>query len=164
MDALGSSGTASPGKEQLERLDGELARLIADARRRSARSQRLKGFWQATDVTLGLATAILAAVAGAAGLASTAGRVPAAILALTAAALSAATKFLNSGGRCDKNRKYRTAWEALDRDACFAQATQDYPGAESSYDALRRLLNRRVAIMEMDHDSVPPNALGRPGP
>jgi hypothetical protein len=69
-----------------------------------------------------------------------------------------------SSGRCDKNRKYRTAWEALDRDACFAQATEGYPGAESLYDAVRKLLDRRIAIMEMDHDSVPPNALGRPAP
>jgi hypothetical protein len=42
-------------------------------------------FWQAIDVVFGLLAATLAAVAGAAGLASTAGRVPAAILALCAA-------------------------------------------------------------------------------
>jgi hypothetical protein len=36
--------------------------------------------------------------------------------------------------RCDKNR---TAWEALGRDAGFAQATQGYPGADSLYDAVR---------------------------
>jgi hypothetical protein len=150
-----------PSDEHPDALREQLGRLVAKAEHRSKRTGRWARFWQVTDITLGLATAVLAAIAGATGLASTAGRVPAAILALIAAGLTAASRFLESSQRYERNRKRRNALQALERDAQFAEASQGWPGAESLYDALRRLNDRWTVIMNMDHDPVPADALGQ---
>lgn len=101
------------------------------------------------DVALGSAAAVLAAVAGATGLASTAGRVPAAIMALTAAALTAAARFLRCNERHEMNWRRVSAWQALARDASFARASEGYPGASTLYDTIQTVLARRIAIMEI---------------
>lgn len=94
--------TQSASEEQLSRLRHELSELTSDAFKRGARCEFWAVAWQVTDLLLGVSTAVLAAIAGATGLASTAGRIPAAIMALTAAALGAATRFLHSSERYDK--------------------------------------------------------------
>jgi hypothetical protein len=151
----------APAEEHPNALSDQLGRLAANAESQSKKTGRWARFWQVTDITLGLATAVLAAIAGATGLASAAGRVPAAILALVAAGLTAASKFLESRERYERNRKRRNALQALERDARFADASQGCPGAESLRDALRSLNDRWTAIMNMDHDPVPANALGQ---
>lgn len=57
-------------------------------------TQKLAKRWERVTLALGLPTAILSAVAGAVGLLSESGRIPAAITALVAAALVAAGTFL----------------------------------------------------------------------
>jgi hypothetical protein len=149
----------STSEEQLRRLRSELAALTSDAFERSGKCQFWALLWQVTDLVVGLTTAILAAVAGATGLASTAGRIPAAIMALAAAALAAATRFLRSSERYERNWRRRVAWQHLGYEARFASAADGYPGAQNLYDSIQDLLKRRVAIMEMDHLPLPPEVV-----
>jgi len=78
---------------------------------------------------LGLPAAVLATVAGATGLASTAGRVAAAIIALVAAGLTTAATFLNSDNNQRRNIVMSAAWSELADDArlhnlSYIQATE----------------------------------------
>jgi hypothetical protein len=66
---------------------------------------------------VGLPAAILAAVAGATALASTAGRVPAGIIALVSAGLSAAATFLDSATRQTSLENLAAGWQVLANDA-----------------------------------------------
>src|SRR6266536_2198905 len=83
----------SPGPSR-DDLRQPLESLAERVNEEAQRSRLVAGRWSATHLALGLPTAVLAAAAGATALASAAGRVPAAILALTAAAFSAASTFL----------------------------------------------------------------------
>jgi len=103
----------------------------------------------------------LAAIAGAAALASVAGRIPAAILTLSAAGLAAGNQFLGSGVRYERNRKRRNAWKALELDACLEKAKLEEPPRRRLEEVMRPLLDRRAAIDDMDHEPVPLIALGR---
>jgi hypothetical protein len=58
--------------------------------------------WSRVSLVIGLPAAILAAVAGVTALASTAGRIPAGILAIASAGLGSAAAFLDSQGRQEK--------------------------------------------------------------
>ncbi len=137
------------------RLRDELVELTSDAVRQSAKYQWRANAWLATDVVVGLSTAILTAVAGVTGLASTAGRIPAAIMALGAVALTAAVRFLQSNERYEKNRRRCIAWQVLERDARFAIASDGHPKAPNLFDVLQDLLKRRAVIMEMYHTPLP---------
>jgi hypothetical protein len=118
--------------------------------------------WQGVDIIFGLLAATLAAIAGAAGLASTAGRVPAAILALCAAGFVAANQFLGSGQRFERNRRRRNAWEVLELDARVERAKLSEPSARNIEMIISDLLKRRIAILDMDHQAIPAEALGNP--
>jgi hypothetical protein len=73
--------------------------------------------WGRIYLWLGLPASILAAVAGATGLASAAGRLPAALMALGAAALGSAATFLESGQRRQYHEAMSSAWQVLANDA-----------------------------------------------
>jgi len=163
-----SSGGSLPTGNQFLGLAAELDKLIDDARGRAKSMGLYVKLWQVIDVIFGLLAATLAAVAGAAGLASTAGRVPAAILALCAAGFAAANQFLGSGERFEKNRRRRNAWEVLEWDARAERAKLSEPSAKSVEVVISELLRRRIAILDMDHQAIPVDALGssdksRPG-
>jgi hypothetical protein len=138
-----------------------LEELITDARERGRKCLFWAQLWQVADLGLGLATAVLAAVAGATGLASAAGRVPAAIMALTAAALTAGTRFLRSNERYARNWRRYNSWQVLERDARFASASEGYPGTRSLYESIQALLEGRIAILEIDHLSIPREIPGK---
>ena len=91
--------------------------LIAEGDLNAFDTRRASHWWGRAYYLLGLPAAVLAAVAGATGLISTAGRVPAAVIALIAAGLTAAATFLNS----DENQKssivMSAAWSQLADDA-----------------------------------------------
>jgi hypothetical protein len=72
---------------------------------------------------LGVPAAVLATIAGATGLASTAGRVPAAIIALVSAGLATATSFLNSNQNKVHNTRLSADWQKLADDARTAVLT-----------------------------------------
>jgi hypothetical protein len=149
----------NPGEgQQSDRLREELERLISDARQNSKKVARWAYIWQIADLGLGLAAAVVAAVAGATGLASTTGRVPAAILALTAAGLTAAARFLRSNERYETDWLKAVAWQELYQGASAASAAEGLPGAESLHNIVRAVLECRAAIREMGHAPIPENA------
>lgn len=154
-----SGGSASPGKHS-PGLAAELDKLIEDAGGRARSMRFYVRLWQVVDIIFGLLAATLAAVAGAAGLASTAGRVPAAILALCAAGFVAANQFLGSNSRFEGNRRRRNAWEVLEWDARAERAKLSESSAEILEAVMTQLLRRRIAILDMDHQAIPAEALG----
>jgi hypothetical protein len=107
-----------------------------------------------------LLTAVLAAVAGVAGLATTTGRVPAAILALVAAGLTAGNQFLRTDDHYEKNLRRRNAWEALQLDAKLEQARVSSQTDDALYAVVQGLLQRRLEIRNLNHASLPDAALG----
>lgn len=157
-----AGGSLPSGKGSLD-LATELDKLIDDAGKRAKSMRVYVKLWQVIDVIFGLLAATLAAVAGAAGLASTAGRVPAAILALCAAGFAAANQFLGSGERFEKNRRRRNAWEVLEWDARVERAKLTEPSAKTIEVVMSELIRRRIAILDMDHQAIPAAALGSSG-
>jgi len=115
-------------KQRLEQAIGEashdamgvLLSLIADCDLRAYDSRLASKRWARAYYLLGLPAAILATIAGAAGLGSTAGRIPAAIIALFSAGLSAAATFLNSNDNKQQSTKISAAWQELADDVRLA--------------------------------------------
>jgi hypothetical protein len=108
-------------QEQLYHLLGEapgtvmpaLKALIAEADLHSFNARRSSSRWSRAYYWLGLPAAVLAAVAGATGLTSTAGRLPAAYIALVAAGLTAAATFLDSNAQRQRRDALSAAWQEL---------------------------------------------------
>ena len=74
------------------------------------------------------------------GLASTAGRIPAAILALTAAALTAAARFLRSSERYEIDWTKAKAWQALYRSSSAASKGEDSHDIRRLYGIIQSVL------------------------
>jgi hypothetical protein len=91
--------------------------LIAEGDLNAFDTRRVSHWWGRAYYLLGLPAAVLAAVAGATGLISAAGRVPAAVIALVAAGLTAAATFLNSDENKKSNIVMSAAWSQLADDA-----------------------------------------------
>jgi hypothetical protein len=92
-------------------------------------------------------------VAAATGLASAAGRVPAAIIALTAAGLTAAATFLNSDQRGTANDALGGAWQELADNARMAVLDLDARSltGRDVGDTLLRLHRRKSQLLRGDH-------------
>ena len=91
-----------------------LLALLAEFDLRAYETQQASKRWSSAYYMLGLPAAVLTTIAGAAGLASTAGRVPAAIIALAAAGLTTAALFLNNTNEnSQRNSKLSAAWQEL---------------------------------------------------
>lgn len=97
-----------------------LESLIADCDLRAYDARRASKWWNRSYYLLGLPAAVLATISGAAGLASTAGRVPAAIAALLAAGFATAATFLNSNENRQLSLKLSAAWQELADDVRLA--------------------------------------------
>jgi hypothetical protein len=94
-----------------------LRSLIAEGDLNAFDTRRTSHWWGRAYYLLGLPAAVLAAVAGATGLISAAGRIPAAVIALVAAGLTAAATFLNSDENQKSNIVMSAAWSQLADDA-----------------------------------------------
>jgi hypothetical protein len=157
---------AKEDQERPRTVAGELDKLIGDAEKRARTLQGWARFWQIADLGLGWSAAVLATVAGALGLGEIVGREGAAILALSAAGLVAGNQYLGSGARYERNRRRRYAFEALACDArleeakALEKAKAGDPRPPSLDEVVQELLRRQVAIKDMDHQAVPPAALG----
>lgn len=111
-------------------------------------------YWRAVNLILGVPAAVLAAVAGATALASTTGRVPAGIIALVAAGLSAITTTLNAAQRTEQGQAAGNLYLALQSDARIARET-DLP--RQSFDEARAALAElRVRQDEINQSSALP--------
>ncbi|MFF1421395.1 hypothetical protein [Streptomyces sp. NPDC058280] len=131
---------------QMRHLAGEVEKIAVEAGIGARRAQRRGKFWNATHLALGFPAAVLAAVSGAAGLASPDARVPAAVLALLAAGFSAGAAFLRAEARQLANLRRRYAWQDVEVRARLALAREAYMTEEALYDALSRLLELRRAV------------------
>jgi hypothetical protein len=98
-------------------IEATFRSLIAECDLNAFDTRRASRWWGRAYYMLGLPAVVLATVAGATGLASTAGRVAAAIIALVAAGLTAAATFLNSDRNQRRNIMMSAAWSELGDDA-----------------------------------------------
>jgi hypothetical protein len=134
-------------KDELSRIE-ESAMFSAQAQFEQAK------YWRAVNLILGVPAAVLAAVAGATALASTTGRVPAGIIALVAAGLSAITTTLNAAQRTEQGQAAGNLYLALQSDARIARET-DLP--RQSFDEARAALAElRVRQDEINQSSALP--------
>lgn len=101
-------------EEPSRRLRAEIERLRDEATAQRALAHRRADFWNTAHIVLGFPAALLAAVAGAAGLATAEARVPAALLALASAGFTAGAGFLRSDARRIANKRARRAWAELE--------------------------------------------------
>jgi hypothetical protein len=93
-----------------------LHRLAAEAKNGAAWHSRRATRWGRIYLTLGLPAAILAAVAGAAALASTTTRIVGGVIALASAGFSAAAAFLDSRNSQQRFEALAASWSALGSD------------------------------------------------
>jgi hypothetical protein len=128
------------------RLRQDLEAVADEAESRAKKARNYGRFWRLTYILLGLPAAVLAAAAGTTALASTAGRIPAAYLALAAAAFAAAATFLGSDARESQNNRLKTAWRMLEADARLALIQEGYVEADETYATLAKLHDRRKSI------------------
>ncbi|MGW1377092.1 hypothetical protein ACWD6P_22890 [Streptomyces sp. NPDC002446] len=131
---------------QMRHLAAEVEKIATEARVGAQRAQRRGKLWNATHLVLGFPAAVLAAVSGAAGLASSDARVPAAVLALLAAGFSAGAAFLRAEARQLANLRRRYAWQEVEVRANLALAREAYMSEDDLYDALSQLLELRRAV------------------
>jgi hypothetical protein len=110
QDGKGSLEEAADREKTPDRLESTYRQLVAQSDLNSFDAWRASRWWGRTYYILGLPAAVLAGIAGAVGLANTAGRVPAAIIALVAAALTAAVTFLNIEINRNRNTEFCAEW------------------------------------------------------
>jgi hypothetical protein len=135
--------------DTLDTLRQTADRLASDAERETALRLRSAARWDRAYLILGLPAAMLAAIAGATGLASTAGRVPAAVIALVSAGLSAAVIFLDSQKRAATDRALSGGWAQLAGDARLFRIRrlgEDYILDAPSREGQRQLRSQKEAI------------------
>jgi hypothetical protein len=135
--------------ELLEGLRNELGALMAEAETLARWHQAKVARWSRARLGLGLPAVISAAVAGATGLASTAGRIPAAIIALVSAALGAAVAFLRIDDQIKSHSDLAAGWAALATDARMARnvdIVRKY-GVETVSRELRDFVERRNTLL-----------------
>lgn len=101
---------------QKSAIESELLRIEESATYSSQSQFEQAKFWRGTNLALGTPAAVLAAVAGATGLASTTGRTTAAILALIAAGLGAVMTTLNAARRAEQAHVAANAYLSLRND------------------------------------------------
>ncbi|MET0132773.1 MAG: hypothetical protein ABW215_04185 [Kibdelosporangium sp.] len=143
-----------PAESRGDLLRGELKAFIEECRRESGYSRWYLRAWTIVDTATGLPAALLAGISGVTGLASTTGRVLAAILALAAAAFAAASSFLRARERMQHHQRRCRAWQALEGDSRFAYASCATGADEPLAKALGDLVLRRRALMNDDYDTV----------
>jgi hypothetical protein len=99
-----SSPSTKPGSDDLRRqsIRDELGRLEESSMFSAQNQFEQAKQWRSVNLVLGLPASVLAAVAGATGLAGTAGRVPAGVLALAAAAFGAVLTTVNASHRMNQ--------------------------------------------------------------
>ena len=158
-DGVGTDPLGDRSPERMARLRTEVERLRDEATRQVGRADRRAHLWAVVDVALGLPAALLAAVSGTAGLASSDARVPAAFLALIAAGFSAGVGFLRSDTRRVANKRSRQAWAAVEAEAILVLTHHVYLDREALAQALRSLFDRRGAAMAAYEGDTPAEAV-----
>ncbi|MFW6691367.1 hypothetical protein [Streptomyces sp. MAR4 CNX-425] len=143
--------TPSVPDEPVHRLRTEIQRLRDEAAQQKKLAHRRAEFWAKADVALGFPAALLAAVSGAAALASPDARVPAALGTLVSAGFAAGAAFLRSERRRLANKWSRQAWAAVEAKATVLLAREWIGPAD-----LAELFEvRQVALGAYEGDETP---------
>ncbi|MFE9427106.1 hypothetical protein ACFYNO_29535 [Kitasatospora sp. NPDC006697] len=145
---------ASGDSQQLARVRAELERLASEAAAKSRHARQRARFWAAADVAVGLPAVVLATLSGATGLASSDARIPAALLALIAASLSAAGTYMRSDVRHTRAHRRKNAWRVLEDAARIAVIRDSYADTEHALAVLARLYEMRAALFAGRYDDV----------
>jgi hypothetical protein len=154
LDGVGA-GRNDDSQQRTAHWRIEVERVRDEAVRRMELADRRAHFWVVVDVTLGFPAALLAGVSGAAGLATSDARVPAALLALVAAGFSAGAGFLRSELRSAANKRARQAWAAVEAEARLALAQETDLDREGVQRVLRSLFDsRNLALAAYEGDSA----------
>lgn len=132
----------------------EVQRVLDEAEQRERSAHHRVRFWTVMDVALGFPAAVLAGVSGAAGLTSPDARVPAALLALVSAGLSAGAGFLRSDVRRARNRRSRLAWAQVGARARLLLAQETELDREALHEALRDLFDSRTRAVGTHTDDA----------
>lgn len=157
-DAVGTRPDGDGSSEWTAEVHREVERLRAEAARQVARADRRAHLWATVEIVLGLPAALLAAVSGAAGLATANARVPAGILALISAGLSAGVGFLRSDRRRVANKRSRRAWAAVEADAVLVLVRAAHLDRDGLERALRSLFDKRqTALAAYEEDTAESN-------
>lgn len=139
-----------------EAVNGIVAELLRleESSRYSAQAQFAQAkIWRATNLWLGAPAAVMAAIAGGTGLATAAGRMPVAILALVAAGLGAIMTTLNAARRAELAHTMANAYLALENDARIVRtidahqdSPQDLRGKLAEFSTRRTEINQAAEI------------------
>ena len=135
-------------------IDRALEEIITGSEKASEWHSNRAAVYGRAYYALGLPAVVLAALAGATGLASTAGRIPAAIIALVSAALGAAATFLNSAGQRAYHQEMASQWYMIAGEAKlhrFEEADWVTEGGKISEEArktLKGLLDRQAQLLK----------------
>jgi len=130
------------------RIRSQYNSLLTEARSKIESSSRTKRIWRYAHYALGVPAASLAAVSGLTALSSTAGRIPAAILSLTASVIVAVSIFLRCDEKASVAGQKKDAWRVLEADVRFALANND--DVDDLSREMRSLLDRRERIFAHD--------------
>ena len=144
--------SGDPESDEIAQLRLDLHAFIKDLRKRKDRASFATRAWQALDYILGLPAAVLATISGTTGLASTTGRVPAAVMALIAAGLTAVTSFLHSNDNHSRSRERRNAYLSLESDTRLELAHAGRLDAQALSAVLKQLYHRRDTILARGFD------------
>jgi hypothetical protein len=139
---------------QVRHLRLEISGAAAEAGQQASEARRWAAFWNGAYIMLGLPSAVLAAVSAATGLSSANARVPAALLALVSASLTAASGFLRSDARAIDSRRRSSAWRVLEADARRLAALEGYQGADRMGRGWESLLEQRKLILAGDYEAA----------
>ncbi|WP_157253096.1 hypothetical protein [Nonomuraea typhae] len=141
---------------QVQHLRAEIERIIAEAQAQAGQARWWSSFWRVAHIVLGLPAVVLATLSGATGLSSADARIPAAVLALAAAALTAGAGFLRSDARASASRARKNAWWQLEAEARMVLARDGYGQAAPLVEGLRHLLDQRKAALDAGGDDASP--------
>ena len=146
------STSSDPEADEIAQLRSDLVDFTQDLDKRTDRAGFATRAWQALDYILGLPAAVLATISGTTGLASTTGRVPAAVMALIAAGLTAVTSFLHSNDNHSRSRERRNAYLSLESDTRLELARAGRLDAQALSAVLKQLYHRRDTILARGFD------------
>lgn len=140
-----------------QRIADELDRLEESARDSGTGQFEQAGIWRAVNLIFGLPASVLAAVAGATGLASTSNRVAAGSLALAASAFGAILTVINASQRTNQATAAANAYREIQSAARQARLV-DLPwiDEDAARTALAELTARRD---EVNKNAEPPNRI-----
>jgi len=139
---------------QANEIEQALKEIISGSEKASDWHSDRAALYGRAYYALGLPAVVLAALAGATGLASAAGRIPAAIIALVSAALGAAATFLNSAGQRAYHQEMASQWYMIAGEAKLHRfeevdwITDEGKITEEGRKTLKGLLDRQAQLLK----------------